>query len=194
MILIIDNYDSFVYNIYQYICEIEPNTQVIRNDAISLSEIEKMRPSHIVLSPGPKTPAEAGISIELVKRFYSQIPILGICLGHQAIAAAFGGKIVPTDYFMHGKSSELELLEPSAIFKGLEKKFSVGRYHSLVIEKDTLPSCFKLTATSNKAKVIMAIEHREAHLFGVQFHPESILSEHGKTILKNFLSIKQENH
>ncbi len=191
MILIIDNYDSFTYNLYQYISEVsgsELEIEVKRNDKISLAEIDTLRPSHIILSPGPCTPKEAGISVELVKEFYKEIPVLGVCLGHQAIAKAFGAEIVRASLPCHGKVSKIDH-DGMGVFKGLARSINVGRYHSLVVEPRSMPSCLEVTS-STKSGIVMSFRHQQYHsLVGVQFHPESILTESGKAILGNFLNI-----
>ncbi|MBQ9441486.1 MAG: aminodeoxychorismate/anthranilate synthase component II [Selenomonadaceae bacterium] len=187
MILLIDNYDSFSYNLYQLTGEISPDIKVVRNDKISLEEIKKISPSKIILSPGPGRPEDAGIIIDVVKNFFDKIPILGVCLGHQAICAAFGGTITYAKKLMHGKQSEIICDENSALFKNCPKKFLVGRYHSLALNEKTLPDCLKITARTIDGEV-MAVEHKNSKIFGVQFHPESILTPHGKIILENFLT------
>ena len=191
MILLIDNYDSFTYNLVHYVEELNYPVKVYRNDKISLNQIKKLNPKKIIISPGPCTPNEAGICVSMIKRFYKNIPILGVCLGHQSIGQAFGAKIVKADKIMHGKISKMRNLN-SIIFKGLPKQFNATRYHSLVIKKDTLPDSFKvISMTKDKGKdVIMGIEHNNYPCFGLQFHPESIASiPHGKKILKNFLKL-----
>ena len=185
MILVIDNYDSFTYNLVQYLGELGANLVVYRNDQISLEEIDDMAPEKIVISPGPCTPNEAGISVALVQHFAGKIPILGVCLGHQSIGQAFGGKIVGAPTIMHGKVSEIHHSGES-IFKGLPEPFIATRYHSLVVERESLPICLKITAETDDG-VIMGLRHRDMAVDGVQFHPESILTDEGKNLLQNFL-------
>ena len=191
MILIIDNYDSFTYNLVHYVEEHNYKVQVFRNDKITLQKIRKLKPKKIIISPGPCTPDEAGISIELIKYFYKKFPILGVCLGHQSIGQAFNAKIIKASKIMHGKVSTVTN-KGSEIFKGLPKKFDATRYHSLVIKNNTLPEYFKIisdTIDDNK-KVIMGIQHIKYPVYGVQFHPESIATTpYGKKIIKNFLEI-----
>lgn len=186
MILIIDNYDSFTYNLYQYIGEIYGDIKVIRNDKVTLNKIEKMRPEGIVLSPGPGIPEDAGICIDVVKRFGGNIPILGICLGHQAIGCAYGGKVVRANNIMHGKTSNISIKQ-NKLFEDLENNITVMRYHSLIIEKESLPDELEVVAESLDDREIMAVKHKEYEVYGLQFHPESILTEQGKVIIKNFL-------
>ena len=191
MILLIDNYDSFTYNLVHYVEELGHNVQVYRNDKISLKKIEKLNPKKIIISPGPCTPNEAGICLDLVKRFYDKMPILGVCLGHQSIGQAFGAKIIKASKIMHGKTSKVSNLG-SKIFKGLPTSFEVTRYHSLVIKNGTLPKNFRVISETidNKKNVIMGIEHENYPCYGVQFHPESIASvPFGKKIMKNFLNL-----
>ena len=185
MLLMIDNYDSFTYNLVQYLAEIGQEVEVFRNDKISIEEINKLNPRYIVISPGPCTPNEAGISLELIEAFKGKIPILGVCLGHQSIGQAFGGKIVHAQTIMHGKTSKISH-NNKGVFRGIKNPFIATRYHSLVIEKQTLPNCFDITAWTDDNE-IMGIKHKELAIEGVQFHPESILSEHGHDLLKNFL-------
>jgi len=185
MLLMIDNYDSFTYNLVQYLAEIGQEVEVVRNDKISIGEINKLNPQYIVISPGPCTPNEAGISLELIEAFKGKIPILGVCLGHQSIGQAFGGKIVHAQTIMHGKTSKISH-NNKGVFRGIKNPFIATRYHSLVIEKQTLPNCFDITAWTDDNE-IMGIKHKELAIEGVQFHPESILSEHGHDLLKNFL-------
>ena len=185
MLLMIDNYDSFTYNLVQYLAEIGQEVEVVRNDKISIEEINKLNPRYIVISPGPCTPNEAGISLELIEAFKGKIPILGVCLGHQSIGQAFGGKIVHAKTIMHGKTSKI-FHNNKGVFRGIKDPFIATRYHSLVIEKQTLPNCFDITAWTDDNE-IMGIKHKELAIEGVQFHPESILSEHGHDLLKNFL-------
>ena len=185
MLLMIDNYDSFTYNLVQYLAEIGQEVKVVRNDKISIEEINKLNPQYIVISPGPCTPNEAGISLELIEAFKGKIPILGVCLGHQSIGQAFGGKIIHAQTIMHGKTSKISH-NNKGVFRGIKDPFIATRYHSLVIEKQTLPNCFDITAWTNDNE-IMGIKHKELAIEGVQFHPESILSEHGHDLLKNFL-------
>lgn len=187
MILIIDNYDSFTYNLVQYIGAINPILEVHRNDKITLDQIKKINPERIVISPGPGKPEDAGLSIDIIKEFGSSIPIFGICLGHQAITVAYGGKVDRADEIVHGKTS-LITHSHSVIFKGLPKKFEAARYHSLVAFTDYFPSELKVTAKTNNG-LIMALEHKKYPIFGVQFHPESIVTEYGKDIVKNFLKV-----
>ena len=185
MLLMIDNYDSFTYNLVQYLAEIGQEVKVVRNDKISIEEINKLNPQYIVISPGPCTPNEAGISLELIEAFKGKIPILGVCLGHQSIGQAFGGKIIHAQTIMHGKTSKISH-NNKGVFRGIKNPFIATRYHSLVIEKQTLPNCFDITAWTDDNE-IMGIKHKELAIEGVQFHPESILSEHGHDLLKNFL-------
>ena len=193
MVLVIDNYDSFTYNIVQYLLELGEKVIVHRNDEISLDRIREADPQQIVISPGPCTPNEAGISVDCIKEFGASIPILGICLGHQSIAQAFGGKVVRANQVMHGKTSSINH-DSRGVFANLEGNFIATRYHSLVVEEESLPGCLEVSAWSNdegSSKEIMAVRHRELFVEGVQFHPESILSEHGYQILKNFLDLGQ---
>jgi anthranilate synthase component II len=185
MLLMIDNYDSFTYNLVQYLAEIGQEVEVARNDKISIDEINKLNPQYIVISPGPCTPNEAGISLELIEAFKGKIPILGVCLGHQSIGQAFGGKIIHAQTIMHGKTSKISH-NNKGVFRSIKNPFIATRYHSLVIEKQTLPDCFDITAWTDDNE-IMGIKHKELAIEGVQFHPESILSEHGHDLLKNFL-------
>ncbi len=185
MILVIDNYDSFTYNLVQYLGELGADLVVYRNDQISLEEIDDMEPEKIVISPGPCTPNEAGISVALVKHFAGKIPILGVCLGHQSIGQAFGGRIVGAPTIMHGKVSEIHHSRQS-IFKGLPEPFIATRYHSLIVERDSFPDCLEITAETDDG-VIMGLRHRDMAVDGVQFHPESILTGEGKNLLQNFL-------
>jgi len=181
----IDNYDSFTYNLVQYLAEIGQEVKVVRNDKISIEEINKLNPQYIVISPGPCTPNEAGISLELIETFKGKIPILGVCLGHQSIGQAFGGKIIHAQTIMHGKTSKISH-NNKGVFKGIKNPFIATRYHSLVIDRESLPNCFDITAWTDDNE-IMGIKHKELAIEGVQFHPESILSEHGHDLLKNFL-------
>lgn len=185
MILVIDNYDSFTYNLVQYLGELGADLMVYRNDQISLEEIADIAPEKIVISPGPCTPNEAGISVALVQHFAGKIPILGVCLGHQSIGQAFGGKIVGAPTIMHGKVSEIHHRGES-IFEGLPDPFIATRYHSLVVERESLPICLEITAETDDG-VIMGLRHRDMAVDGVQFHPESILTGEGKNLLQNFL-------
>ena len=185
MLLMIDNYDSFTYNLVQYLAEIGQEVKVVRNDQISIEEINKLNPQYIVISPGPCTPNEAGISLELIEAFKGKIPILGVCLGHQSIGQAFGGKIIHAQTIMHGKTSKISH-NNMGIFRGIENPFIATRYHSLVIDRKSLPDCFDITAWTDDNE-IMGIKHKELAIEGVQFHPESILSEYGHDLLKNFL-------
>ncbi len=190
MLLMIDNYDSFTYNLVQYLGELGEEIKIFRNDKIDIPDIKKMLPDIIVISPGPCTPKEAGISVKVIKNFSGKIPILGVCLGHQAIAYAFGGRIIQAKRLMHGKVS-LIYHDNKSIFKGVINPFKATRYHSLVIEENSLPPQFEITARSEDGE-IMGIRHKNYILEGVQFHPESILTKEGKKILKNFLEICKE--
>jgi len=185
MILIIDNYDSFVYNLSRYFGQLGFKRTVIRNDKLTIGDIESLKPSHIVISPGPCTPNEAGLSLDIVKHFGARIPILGICLGHQAIGQAYGGNIIKAPTPMHGKQSIIQH-DNQGIFTDIPGSFNVGRYHSLIIERDSLPSDLTITASTDDG-VIMAVEHKNHPVIGLQFHPESVLTEHGYALLKNFL-------
>lgn len=193
MILMIDNYDSFTFNIVQYMSELGATLKVVRNDEISTQQIRDLNPEKIVVSPGPCTPNEAGISVDVIKEFHSSIPILGVCLGHQSIAQAFGGKIVRAKKVMHGKVSQIHH-NNTGVFDNLDQDFTATRYHSLVVERHSLPSCFEVTAwtydEANDFDEIMGIRHRDFPVEGVQFHPESILTEHGHLLFKNFLENK----
>jgi anthranilate synthase/aminodeoxychorismate synthase-like glutamine amidotransferase len=188
MVLVIDNYDSFTFNLVQYLGELGTELNVFRNDAITLRQIEKMQPTHIVISPGPGRPEEAGISIEVIQKFTGLIPILGVCLGHQAIVAAYGGQIVGAGELVHGKTSEI-YHDGKTIFEGIKSPFLATRYHSLIAERETLPSCLEISAET-KEGLIMGVRHKFHQVEGVQFHPESILTTVGKEILANFLSLK----
>ncbi|HPN87735.1 MAG TPA: aminodeoxychorismate/anthranilate synthase component II [Candidatus Omnitrophota bacterium] len=188
MILMIDNYDSFTYNLVQYFGELGADLQVYRNDALSLNDIQKMNPKKIVISPGPGRPEDAGISVDIIKCFSGKIPILGVCLGHQAVGYAFGGKIIRAKNIMHGKTSRIKHNNKD-IFKNLKNPFEATRYHSLVIEEKTLPDCLEVMAYTQEDKEIMGVRHKQFPLWGVQFHPESILTKEGKNLLKNFLHI-----
>ncbi|KAF0145783.1 MAG: anthranilate synthase component II [Nitrospirae bacterium] len=187
MLLMIDNYDSFTYNLVQHLGELGENIRVFRNDKVAIKEIEKLKPESIVISPGPCTPREAGISVDVIKYFAGKIPILGVCLGHQAIGAAFGGDIIRAPRLMHGKTSMINH-DGKTIFKGLPNPFEATRYHSLIIKKETLPSCLEISAWTDKDE-IMGVRHKEFIVEGVQFHPESILTKAGKDLLKNFLKL-----
>ncbi|HHJ16112.1 MAG TPA: aminodeoxychorismate/anthranilate synthase component II [Gammaproteobacteria bacterium] len=190
MLLMIDNYDSFTYNLVQYFGELGADVHVYRNDQITLDEIGKLAPEKIVISPGPCTPNEAGVSIETIKTFAGRIPILGVCLGHQSIGQAFGGRIVHAGEIMHGKTSMI-YHQDKGVFRGLSNPLEATRYHSLVIERDSLPDCLEVTAwtgtADGKVDEIMGVRHKELAVEGVQFHPESILTEQGHDLLKNFL-------
>jgi para-aminobenzoate synthetase component 2 len=185
MILVLDNYDSFTYNLVQYLGELGAEIKVERNDKISLDDIAEMAPDRIVISPGPCTPNEAGISIDLIQRFGPQIPILGVCLGHQAIGQALGGKVVRNDVIMHGKTSEI-IHHGEGVFAGLPSPLQATRYHSLIIERESLPDSLQITAETEDG-TIMGVKHREWPLEGVQFHPESVLTPYGKQMLQNFI-------
>jgi anthranilate synthase component 2 len=185
VLLMIDNYDSFTYNLVQYLGELGQEVAVYRNDEIGLDRVAELRPSHIVISPGPCTPNEAGISVPLIKRFAGEIPVLGVCLGHQSIGQAFGGRIVHAKQLMHGKTSDIHH-RGAGVFAGLPNPFRATRYHSLVIERDSLPDCLEITAWTEDDE-IMGVRHKTLAVEGVQFHPESILTEHGHELLANFL-------
>jgi anthranilate synthase component 2 len=185
MLLVIDNYDSFTYNLVQYFGELGEDVQVFRNDDITLEGVERLNPARIVVSPGPCTPNEAGISVPAIKHFAGRVPILGVCLGHQSIGQAFGGKIVHAKQLMHGKTSAIHHNDRS-VFRGLPADFQATRYHSLVIERASLPDCLEVTAWTDDDE-IMGVRHKTLPIEGVQFHPESILTEHGHAMLKNFL-------
>ena len=187
MILIIDNYDSFTYNLVQYIGALNPDLEVHRNDKITLDEIKESSPQRIVISPGPGIPEAAGLSIDIIKEFGQDIPIFGICLGHQAIAVAYGGKVDRANEIVHGKTSKMKHTG-SAIFKDIPEEFEATRYHSLVAIEDSFPSELKVTARTNNG-LIMALEHEELPIYGVQLHPESIVTEHGMKMVKNFLEV-----
>ena len=186
MILLIDNYDSFSYNLYQLVGEINPDIRVIRNDEITVEEIENLSPEKIIISPGPGKPEDAGICIDVIKHFAKKVPILGVCLGHQAICKAFGAAVSHAKSIMHGKESVIKTDTSSLIFKGLPKNITVARYHSLAAVDSTMPDCLKITATSDDDE-IMAVEHRHFPVYGLQFHPESIMTPDGMTMLRNFM-------
>ena len=187
MLLVIDNYDSFTYNLVQYLGELGAQQKIYRNDKITLKEIHEMNPERIVISPGPGRPEGAGISVDLIKKFSGSIPILGVCLGHQCMGYAYGGKIIRAKKLMHGKTSMI-MHNKKEIFKSVTNPFEATRYHSLIIERKSLPSCFEIIAWT-KDKEIMGVRHKKCPMWGVQFHPESILTEEGKKILKNFLEL-----
>lgn len=188
MILILDNYDSFSYNLYQVFGTITPDVRVVRSDCITVEEIRALHPSHLVLSPGPGFPKDAGICIEVLQALKGELPILGVCLGHQAIGEAFGGKVVHAPQLMHGKTSTVTLDTDCPIFAGLPKSVNAMRYHSLVVEKASLPPCLRVTATEPQGE-IMAMMHRTYPIFGLQFHPESFMTECGAAMLQNFCDI-----
>lgn len=188
MILMIDNYDSFTYNLVQYFMELGQEIQTFRNDKITIAEIEKLNPTHIVISPGPKEPKDAGISCDVIRHFAGKIPILGVCLGMQSIGYVFGGKIVRAKNLMHGKTSKI-YHDGKTIFKGLKNPFTATRYHSLVVERESLPDVLEISANTKEDDEIMGLRHKNLKVEGVQFHPESILTEFGKDLLKNFLSL-----
>lgn len=190
----IDNYDSFTYNLVQYLGELGEEVRIHRNDQITIDEVETLTPDRIVLSPGPCTPCEAGICLDVVEHFKDKLPILGVCLGHQSIGQAFGGRVVHADKIMHGKTSKI-LHNNTDVFTGLNSPFTATRYHSLVVELDTLPDCLEMTAWTKEddgVVEIMGIRHKQYPLFGVQFHPESILTDHGHELLRNFLAIPNQ--
>jgi len=187
MILVIDNYDSFTYNLVQYLGELGGDVVVRRNDAVTVAEVEAFAPSKIVISPGPGTPDDAGICIDLINHFAGRVPILGVCLGHQAIAQSFGGRVVRAPVLVHGKASEISH-DGKTIFKDIESDFQGGRYHSLIVERASLPDCFEISAATSDG-VIMGLRHRTMKVEGVQFHPESILTSAGKNMLNNFLQL-----
>ncbi|MCL5256656.1 MAG: aminodeoxychorismate/anthranilate synthase component II [Chloroflexi bacterium] len=186
MLLLIDNYDSFTYNLYQYLCELGAEVVVYRNDKITPQEIESLAPEKIVISPGPCTPLQAGVSNEVIRLFHTRLPILGVCLGHQCIGHVFGGQVVRAPELMHGKTSRIHH-SCQGVFAGLPEPLEVGRYHSLIVERETLPECLEITAWTEDG-LIMGLQHREFPLSGVQFHPESILTPAGKDLLRNFLA------
>ncbi|MEO9877139.1 MAG: aminodeoxychorismate/anthranilate synthase component II [Anderseniella sp.] len=186
MILLIDNYDSFTWNLYHFLGDLGADTDVIRNDAITADEAIAMKPEAIVLSPGPCTPNEAGICLELVEKAAGNVPLMGVCLGHQAIGQAFGGKVVRAQQLMHGKLSDVATTG-KGLFEGLPETFRATRYHSLVVERGSLPDCLEVTASTGD--IVMGLQHKELNVHGVQFHPESIASEHGHAILRNFLKL-----
>ncbi len=193
MILMIDNYDSFTYNLVQYLGELGADVKVVRNDEITIEEIAALAPEKIVISPGPCTPTEAGVSVDTIKTFAGKIPLLGVCLGHQSIGQALGGKVIRAPYVMHGKTSQV-YHNNTGVFSGLKNPFQATRYHSLVIEKESIPDCLEITAwTQNEdgsMGEIMGVKHKTLAVEGVQFHPESILTEHGHDMLRNFLEGK----
>lgn len=188
MILMLDNYDSFTYNLVQYFGELHADMKVFRNDALTVSQVEHMNPEKIVISPGPGRPEDAGISVEIIQKLAGKIPILGVCLGHQAIGYAYGGKIIHARTLMHGKTSKITH-DNREIFKSIENPFEATRYHSLVIDPTTLPEELEVTATTTGDKEIMGVRHKKFPLWGVQFHPESILTKEGMNILRNFLHL-----
>ncbi|MBN4074964.1 MAG: anthranilate/aminodeoxychorismate synthase component II [SAR86 cluster bacterium] len=195
MLVMIDNYDSFTYNLVQYFGELGMEVAVYRNDKLTISELEALQPSHIVISPGPCTPQEAGISVETIKYFAGKVPILGVCLGHQSIGEAFGGKTIRAKQVMHGKLSSIHH-NGQGVFTSLETPFEATRYHSLVVEQESLPDCLEVSAWTlddkGEHEEIMALRHKELAIEGVQFHPESILTEHGHALLKNFLNANRQ--
>ena len=189
MILMIDNYDSFTYNIVQYCLELGADLKVVRNDELSIKEIENLNPEKIIISPGPATPNEAGISLDVIDKFKEKKPIFGICLGHQSIAQSFGGEIIRAKNMMHGKTSQIDVLNHNEIFKNLPDEFRATRYHSLTVNKNNLPSNIEVLAYSKDDNEIMALKIKDLPIYGVQFHPESIMSEYGYEIIDNFLKL-----
>ena len=188
MILLIDNYDSFSYNVYQLIGSVEPDNRVVRNDDLTVEEIEQLQPEAIILSPGPGRPSQAGICMEVVKKLGEKITILGICLGHQAICEAYGATVTYAAELMHGKQKKIRKVGESALFAGLPESFDAARYHSLAVKQDTLPECLRVTAVAEDGEV-MAVEHRDYPIFGLQFHPESVMTPQGKNMIENFMHI-----
>jgi anthranilate synthase/aminodeoxychorismate synthase-like glutamine amidotransferase len=187
MLLMIDNYDSFTYNLVQYFGELGEDVRVFRNNKITIDQIESLKPSRIVISPGPCTPTEAGVSVETIRHFAGRLPLLGVCLGHQSLAAAFGGEVVRAERLMHGKTSKIKH-DGKTIFRQLPSPFDATRYHSLIVKRETLPSCFEISAETAEGE-IMGMRHRTFGIEGVQFHPESILTMVGKDLLRNFLKL-----
>ena len=192
MILLIDNYDSFSYNLYQLLGSVQPDIRVVRNDELTVEEVRRSKPEAIVLSPGPGRPENAGICIPLIRALAGEIPILGVCLGHQAVCAAFGGKVSYARELMHGKKKMMYQTGESRLFAGLPREFPAARYHSLAAEEEELPSCLKVTARSKEGE-IMAVEHETYPLFGVQFHPESVMTPDGKKIIENFMEAVRDD-
>ncbi len=187
MLLVIDNYDSFTYNLVQYLGELGERIEVRRNNEVTIDEIEKLSPDRIVISPGPGTPNDAGVSLQVIKEFGGKVPILGVCLGHQSIGQVFGGRVVRAAHLFHGKSSTVQH-DGRTIFEGLERNLTAGRYHSLVVERQSLPDCLEVSATTPNG-TIMGLRHRKMKIEGVQFHPESIMTSEGKKLLANFLRL-----
>lgn len=192
MVLLIDNYDSFSYNLYQLIGTLQPDIKVIRNDELTVEEIEKLAPSHIVLSPGPGRPKDAGVCEDVVRKLGAKFPILGVCLGHQAICETYGATITYADRLMHGKQSEITVETETKLFRGLNRQIKVARYHSLVAEKNTIPEELRVTAVTKEGE-IMAVAHKKHDVYGVQFHPESILTPEGKQMIANFLEVSNND-
>ena len=192
MILLIDNYDSFSYNLFQLIGELNPEIKVIRNDELSVAEIADINPSHIVISPGPGRPEDAGVSIEVVKSLGGRFPILGVCLGHQSICTAFGTKVIHAERIMHGKQSLVRLDKSCPLFEGMPDEDLVARYHSLAADSETMADCLKVVASTVDRGEIMAVQHKTHAIFGLQFHPESILTPNGRTILRNFVEFRRK--
>ncbi len=188
MLLLIDNYDSFTYNLYQYLCELGQEVKVVRNDKASVEEIDEWEPERIVISPGPRTPAKAGISTDVVRHFGPKLPVLGVCLGHQCIGAAYGGEVGPAGEIMHGKSSMI-YHDGKGVYKGLPDSFEAIRYHSLAIRREGLPDCLEVAAETNRG-IIMGVRHKEHPVEGIQFHPESIMTNVGRDLLRNFLGMR----
>ncbi|MDN5942551.1 MAG: aminodeoxychorismate/anthranilate synthase component II [Nitrospira sp.] len=187
MLLMIDNYDSFTYNLVQYFGELGEDVRVFRNNKITIDQIESLQPSRIVISPGPCTPVEAGVSVETIRHFGGRLPLLGVCLGHQSLAVAFGGEVVRAERLMHGKTSKIQH-DGRTIFHQLPRPFDATRYHSLIVKRETLPACFEISAETNEGE-IMGLRHRSLGIEGVQFHPESILTTPGKDLIRNFLTL-----
>ncbi|MDA7519327.1 aminodeoxychorismate/anthranilate synthase component II [Akkermansiaceae bacterium] len=187
MLVVIDNYDSFTYNLVQYFGELGAEMKVLRNDAVTIEQLRDLNPSHICISPGPCTPNEAGISCAVIEAFGGSIPVFGVCLGHQSIGQVYGGEVVRAETLMHGKTSMIHH-EGKSVFKGLSNPFEATRYHSLIVKKETLPDCLEVTAWTDDG-IIMGLKHKELNVHGVQFHPESILTDEGKALLKNFLEM-----
>ncbi|MEW5945953.1 MAG: aminodeoxychorismate/anthranilate synthase component II [bacterium] len=188
MILVIDNYDSFTYNLVQYIGEMERDVRVFRNDKVTIDGMEKLKPDRVVISPGPGTPDDGGVSMDAIRVFGGRVPILGVCLGHQCIGQVYGGRVLRAGRLMHGKTSEIHH-DGKGIFRGVRNPFTATRYHSLIVERESLPGCLEITAYTDRGE-IMGLRHRKHRVFGVQFHPESILTGEGKKILRNFLRTK----